>query len=66
MTFRIEESREFAALMDENGGSLTDGTTKEARVMSTGRPVAGETKRRLKIFLRSGQEAQDSESLGEC
>ena len=34
----------------ENGGSLTD----------------GETKKRLKICLRSGQEAQDSGSLGEC
>ena len=35
-----------------------------ARVKSTGRPVAGETRRRLKICLKSGQEAQDSESLG--
>ena len=40
--------------MEENGGSLTDGTKKEARIMS-----------RLKICLKSGQEAQDSESLGE-
>ena len=35
-----------------------------ARVKSTGIPVAGETRRRLKICLKSGQEAQDSESLG--
>ena len=28
--------------------------------------IGGTTKRRVKIFLRSGQEAQDSESLGEC
>ena len=49
--------------MEENGGSLTDGATKEARTFSTGRLVAGETRRRLKIHLRSGQEAQDSESL---
>ena len=36
-----EDSPQFAAQMEENGGSLTD----------------GETKRRLKICLRSGQEA---------
>ena len=35
--------------MEENGGSLTDETTKEARIMSTRRLVAGETRRRLKI-----------------
>ena len=50
--------------MEENAGSLTDGTTKETRIMSTGRLVAGETRRRLKIHLWSGREAQDSENLG--
>ena len=55
MTFRRNASPLFAALMEENGGSLTDGTKKEARIMS-----------RLKICLKSGQEAQDSESLGGC
>ena len=54
----------FAALMEENGGSLTDGETKKVRIISTGKPVAGATKRRLKIYLRSGREAQDSERLG--
>ena len=62
---RRDASPLVAVLMEENGGSLTDGTTKEARIMSTWRPVAGETRRRLKICHKSGQEAQDSESLGE-
>ena len=45
----ISKRREsIAALMEEHGESLTD----------------GETKRRLKICLRSGQEAQESESHG--
>ena len=64
MTFRRDASPLFAALMEENAGSLTDGTTKETRIMSTGRLVAGETRRRLKIHLWSGREAQDSENLG--
>ena len=34
------------------------------RIRSNGRP--GETRRRLKICLRSGQETQDSEILGGC
>ena len=32
--------------MEENGGSLTDGETKGARVKSTGRPVAATSNRR--------------------
>ena len=64
VTFRRDASPFFAALMEENGGSLTDETTKEAILMNTWRPVAGETRRRLKICHKSGQEAQDSESLG--
>ena len=47
-------------------GSLTNGETKGARVKSIGRPVAGETRRCLKICLGKGQEAQDPESLGRC
>ena len=45
---------------------MTDGTTKKARTISTGKHVAWATERRLKIRLRSGQEAQDSESLEGC
>ena len=48
MTFQGDVSPQFAALMEENRGSLTD----------------GETKRCLKICFKNGQEAQDSESLG--
>ena len=48
---------------------VTDGETKKARIISTGTcsrgPAAGETRRRLKIRVRCGREAQDSESLGE-
>ena len=55
MTFQRDASPLFVALMEENGGLLTDGTKKEARIMS-----------RLKICYKSGQEAQDSESLGGC
>ena len=66
MTFRRDVNPLFAALMDENGGSLTNGETKGARVKSTGRLVAGETKRSLKICLKNGQETLDSVVLGRC
>ena len=55
MTFRRAVSPKFAALLEENGVSLTDEETKGPRVKSTGRPVAGETRRRLKICLRNGK-----------
>ena len=45
MTFRREVSPQFAALMEENKGSLTDGETKKVRVISTEKPVSGATKR---------------------
>ena len=36
VTFRRDVSPWFAALMEENGGSLTDGETKKAKIISTG------------------------------
>ena len=64
----ISEGRE-STVCSTDGGEwriIDNGETMGARVKSTGRPVAGETRRRLMICLRNGQEAQDSESLGRC
>ena len=66
VTFRKDVSPLFAALMEENGGSLTDGTTKKVRIASTGNPVAGVTRRRLNVCLMSAREARNSEGRGEC
>ena len=62
----ISRRRESTVCSTDGGEWRTHGETKGARVKSTGRPVAGETRRRLKICLKSGQEAQDSKSLGGC
>ena len=61
----VSKRRESIALMEENGGSLTDGETKTVRIACTGKPVEGVTRRRPKICLMSGREARNSESREE-